>query len=300
MKSLRFLAALAIVLHLCGCRPTETTSANSETAAVYSGRGIVLQLSPDRHTATIRHEKIPGFMGAMTMDFAVKDTNELHHISPNDEITFDLVVQTNSSWIEHIQFQSHHIGDSNVTNDTVLFHLQNDDLKPGDSLPDGELISEDGSRIKLSDFRGRALAFTFFFTTCPLPDYCPRMNRNFTETRQLLETETNASVRWQLLSISFDSAFDTPAMLAGYATFYRGQDTNRWLFCTAPPNTLAALAPGLGLMIIRDTNGIMHNLRTVVLDPRGRIFRQFDGNQWTPSELADAVLSAASQTNAVP
>jgi cytochrome oxidase Cu insertion factor (SCO1/SenC/PrrC family) len=89
-------------------------------------------------------------------------------------------------------------------------------------------------------------------------------------------------------------------MLAGYATFYRGQDTNRWLFCTAPPNTLAALAPGLGLMIIRDTNGIMHNLRTVVLDPRGRIFRQFDGNQWTPSELADAVLSAASQTNAVP
>jgi cytochrome oxidase Cu insertion factor (SCO1/SenC/PrrC family) len=43
----------------------------------------------------------------------------------------------------------------------------------------------------------------------------------------------------------------------------------------------------------------MHNLRTVVVDPQGRIFRQFDGNQWTPRELADAILTAANQTNAV-
>jgi cytochrome oxidase Cu insertion factor (SCO1/SenC/PrrC family) len=39
--------------------------------------------------------------------------------------------------------------------------------------------------------------------------------------------------------------------------------------------------------------GVTHNLRTVVLDPQGRIFRQFDGNQWTPQELADAIVCAA-------
>jgi len=299
MKRITLLVALAAVAFVCGCQPTSTNKTNSNAAPVYSGRGIVLQLSPDRHTATIRHEQIPGYMAAMTMDFTVRDTNELHQISPNDEITFDLVVQTNSSWIEHIQFQSHHIGGSDLTNDTYVFHVPTDELKNGDPLPDGELVSEDGSPVKLSNFRGRALAFTFFFTSCPLPDYCPRMNRNFTETRQLLDAETNTAGRWELLSISFDSGFDKPEILAGYATFYRGQDTNHWLFCTAPTNTLAVLAPSLGLMVIRDTNGIMHNLRTVVVDPQGRIFRQFDGNRWTPRELADAILTAARQANTI-
>jgi cytochrome oxidase Cu insertion factor (SCO1/SenC/PrrC family) len=40
-----------------------------------------------------------------------------------------------------------------------------------------------------------------------------------------------------------------------------------------------------------------HNLRTVVLDPQGRIFRQLDGNQWTPQQLADAILLAAHKTD---
>jgi cytochrome oxidase Cu insertion factor (SCO1/SenC/PrrC family) len=102
-----------------------------------------------------------------------------------------------------------------------------------------------------------------------------------------------------MLSISFDPGFDQPQILAGYATFYRGQDTNHWLFCAAPTNSLTILAPSLGLMIMRDTNGITHNLRTVVVDPRGRIFRQFDGNQWTPRELADAITRAAGQTNLI-
>jgi cytochrome oxidase Cu insertion factor (SCO1/SenC/PrrC family) len=47
-------------------------------------------------------------------------------------------------------------------------------------------------------------------------------------------------------------------------------------------------------MIMRDGENIMaHGLRTVVLDPQGRIFRQLDGNKWTPQELADAILEAA-------
>jgi cytochrome oxidase Cu insertion factor (SCO1/SenC/PrrC family) len=47
-------------------------------------------------------------------------------------------------------------------------------------------------------------------------------------------------------------------------------------------------------MIMHDGDSIMsHNLRTVVLDPRGKIFRQLDGNQWTPQQLADAIREAA-------
>jgi protein SCO1/2 len=292
-----FPLCVALALFACECSPAQAGPPSPSETHDYPARGLVQQISPDRTTATIKHENIPGYMTAMTMDFSVKDTNELLGISPNDEITFHLLVQSNADWIENIQFQSHHISD--VTNNTFIFHLDNNELKNGDLLPNGELIAEDGHLLKLSDFRGRTLAVTFFFTSCPLPDYCPRMNQNFTETRQLLAAQTNAARPWQLLSISFDPNFDKPEILTGYATFYRGSDTNHWLFCAAPTNTLAILAPALGLSILRDTNGIVHNLRTVVVDPRGRIFQQFDGNHWTPRQLAAAILAAAS-TNSAP
>ena len=119
------------------------------------------------------------------------------------------------------------------------------------------------------------------------------MNRNFAEVRKILSTATNAPANWQLLSISFDSSFDTPERLGGYAKFYRGDDTNRWLFIVASTNTLASLAPKVDLSFWREGGSISHNMRTVVLDAAGRISHQFDGNEWTSQELADAITEAA-------
>ena len=70
------------------------------------------------------------------------------------------------------------------------------ELKPGDLLPDYELTSEAGGKIHISDFRGRVLAFTFFFTRCPLPDFCPRMGNNFAKARELLLTQSHAPTNW--------------------------------------------------------------------------------------------------------
>jgi len=147
--------------------------------------------------------------------------------------------------------------------------------------------------VRLADFRGHPVAFTFFFTTCPLPDYCPRMNRNFAEARSILATATNAPTRWQLLSISFDSGFDTPQRLASYAQVYRGNDSAHWLFLVASTNTLAGLAPKVDLSFWQEGGSFSHNLRTVVLNAQGKIFRQFDGNDWTPQQLANAITDAA-------
>jgi cytochrome oxidase Cu insertion factor (SCO1/SenC/PrrC family) len=119
------------------------------------------------------------------------------------------------------------------------------------------------------------------------------MSRNLTETRKLLRSATNAPADWQLLSISFDSALDLPPVLSGYAQFYRGDDTNHWLFAVASSNTLAGLAPKVDLSVWREGGVLSHNLRTVVLDPAGKISRQFDGNDWTPAQLAAAIIEAA-------
>jgi len=81
--------------------------------------------------------------------------------------------------------------------------------------------------------------------------------------------------------------------LSNYANVYRGDDANRWLFAAAATNVLADVAQRLDLMVMRQGNNISHNLRTVVLDPQGRIYKQFDSNQWTPQQLADAIMQTA-------
>ena len=287
MKQIFILCGLLLAL---GCkREASAPPISAATNQTYVVRGVVQAVAPDFHHATIKHEKIPGYMAAMTMDLSVKNTNELKSISAGDEITFTLVVTADNDWIEKIQ----RTGQTVFITPAPTWRVIESELQVGDVLPDYEFISESGRVIRFSDFRGRAVAFTLFFTSCPLPEFCPRMNKNFLEARKILTADTNAPTNWQLLSISFDSSFDTPEILAGYGKFYRGADTYRWLFAVASTNTLASLAPKVDLNFWRENGSISHNLRTVVLDGGGKIFKQFDGNDWTPEQLADAIRAAA-------
>jgi protein SCO1/2 len=277
---------------LAGCKPQ--ASAPPPPGPVpknYFVHGVVQSVALDRRHAVIKHDAIPGYMAAMTMEFPARDTNALNGISAGDEINFTLAVTETDDWIEIIQ----RVGKTNTSglSGPAGWHVVEPELELGDTLPDYEFTDENNRPVRFSDYRGRAVAFTFFFTSCPLPDFCPRMNRNFAEVRKILYTATNAPSNWELLSISFDSSFDTPQMLSGYAKFYRGDDTNCWLFVVASTNTLAGLAPKVDLSFWREGGSISHNMRTVVIDTAGRISHQFDGNEWTPQELADAIIAAA-------
>jgi protein SCO1 len=259
----------------------------------YQGRGVVEKIAPDLQSVTIDHEAIPGYMMAMTMDFPVQNTNELKGVSSGDQIRFTLFVNKNNDWVENIQRTG--LTMPVMTNLMQSMSAVDPELKAGDLLPDGILTTEDGQPIHFSDFHGQALAFTFFFTRCPMPNYCPLMNRNFAAARAAILSTSSAPTNWEFLSISFDSENDTPETLKRYASYYRSENSNHWLFAATTTNTLAILAPALDLMVVHQGASISHNLRTVVLDPQGRIYRQFDGNQWTPQELAEAVLNAARQ-----
>ena len=262
----------------------------------FIARGLVRQLPADGQTVIVRHEDIPGFMPKMTMAFTVRDTSELRGLHVGDAITFTLKATEEDSWIENIK--------STGTNGFALLPpsdpssaslLQIAQMKPGDVLPDAELLAEDGRTIKLSEFQGRALAFTFIFTRCPLPDYCPRMNQHFNRARELLRQRPGGPTNWQFLSISFDPEFDKPGVLNRYAYSYRGKSADRWLFAAAPTNVMSSFVSQLDFRFANEGGSFLHNLRTVVLDPQRRIYRQFDGNKWKAGELADAMAEAAAR-----
>jgi protein SCO1 len=283
---------LFFVLMLAPSAFADPVVGNASTKS-YPVTGVVEKIAPDHHTATIHNQNIPGYMDEMTMDFPVQNTNELNGVSPGDKITFTLIVAKNDDWIENVR----RTGQTAPVNTNAIQTMSAivRELKTKNSLPDGVLTAEDGRDVHFTDFRGQALAFTFFYTRCPLPDYCPRMNQNFAAARDLISSTPGAPTNWEFLSISFDPQGDTPEVLTTFGGFYRHGNPSHWLFAAAPTNTLASLAPALDLMVAHQGDSISHNLRTVVLDPRGRIYCQFDGNQWTPQELADALLTAARQ-----
>jgi protein SCO1/2 len=277
----------AFFLLLAGCDRPAAPATRS-----FDARGVVREIAPDQTKAVIRHEEIPGYMPKMTMELNVRRPVEMRGISVGDEITFRLHAAENTHWIDTI----HRVGKAPEEAPTLTPFLKPKsvkELKVGDEMADAEFLSETGHPMHLKDFRGRALAFTFFFTRCPLPDFCPRMNKNFREARDLLLARPNAPTNWTFLCVSFDSAFDTPAVLRGAAQFYRGTNTTGWRFASATPEVLSDVAPAIDLMVMKEGESFSHNLRTVVLDPKGRIYKQFDGNQWTPQQLAEAVAAAA-------
>jgi len=282
VKGFRIVAFFAILL-LTACHGPRLKPAFQQ----YEAHGVIVHISDDRHLVTIRHDAIPGYMMAMTMEISVRDPHVLAGLVRGDQIDFTLFVNKDDAWVAHATRTGH----ADLPAETTASAAPT--LGPGDLLPDAEFVTEDNRHVRLSDFRGKAVAFTFFFTRCPLPNYCPLMNRNFAQARKILLAQPHGPDNWQFISISFDPDFDTPRQLAASARFYRDENTDRWLFACVTPDSLAHFAAPLGLVVQRMDNSLTHNLRTVVVDPNGKIFRQFNDNLWTPEELAGVMRDAA-------
>lgn len=254
----------------------------------YIVKGVFKESHSAGRTAVIAHETIPGYMDAMTMPFNVKRPDELNGLHSGDKITFRLSVTATDDWIDEIRKTGQTASPEATAPPRQVNQTQ--ELGPGAVLPDCILTNQSGRCFHLSHFRGSALAFTFFFSRCPLPTYCPRMNSNLAAVQKLLSKD-GSKTNWQLLSISFDPEFDTPAHLANYANLYE-TDPRHWNFATSGTNEIRRLGGEFGLILWRENGTITHNLRTVVVDAGGRVQKIFTDNEWQPAELAGEINKA--------
>jgi protein SCO1/2 len=285
--------ALVLAFFLIGCRQESVpaTPAAAFATQTFAAHGIVKSLGTDGRTLVIQHEAISNYMGAMTMPFEVHDSNELAGLNPGDAISFNLVVTPKDGWVRNIHVE----GRAAVALPPVAQTEVPPTARPleeGDIVPDYHFINQLGQRVHLGQYRGQVIALTFFFTSCPFPNYCPRLTSNFGDVMNLLEHATNAPRRWHLLSISFDPKNDTPLRLLTYAKEAH-YDMTHWSFFTGTPAQIGGLANQFGEIFSTEGGSITHNLRTAVIDARGRLNKVFMGNTWTSAELADQMIKAA-------
>jgi protein SCO1/2 len=69
----------------------------------YILNGEVVKLDPATQTATIKGEKIDGWMEAMTMEYPVKDKAEFAKLKPGDRITATVFVSDPNYYIGEIK-----------------------------------------------------------------------------------------------------------------------------------------------------------------------------------------------------
>jgi protein SCO1 len=283
------LICLAAILTACDRKTSQPVAPKQ----VFTVKGVIKELEPDGKTAVIRHEAIPGYMQAMTMPFEVRDTNLLRGLQAGDTISFELAVTPTEGWIEAVTKLSSAAAPPPAQLAPPAMHVSRalEPLDQGDRLPDYHFTNELGEAVSLSEFRGQVVAFTFFFTSCPFPEYCPRMTSNFGHAERQLETMTNAPAHWHLLSISFDPEHDTPRRLATYAQA-ADYDKSHWNFLTGEEDQISGLAEQIGENYWHEGGSIGHNLRTVVVDASGHIRNIIPGSKWSVGELVRDIVKA--------
>ncbi|HEY6403266.1 MAG TPA: copper-binding protein [Blastocatellia bacterium] len=73
----------------------------------YELRGVVKSVDRPNRSATIKHEKVGDYMGAMTMPFLIKDEKALKEMRPGDQIKATLVVTGDGGqWLENVVIES--------------------------------------------------------------------------------------------------------------------------------------------------------------------------------------------------
>lgn len=290
--ALFFCALIACACVSCREAKNEVASGGATNVTTFPVTGVVKELKPDGKTIVIRHEEVTNYMEAMTMPFRVKESEALAGLQPGDEISFRLLVTDDESWIDRVAKTGRTIQLTNVA-------VTATNAAPGGmdtSLLDFKFTNEFHQSVSFNDLKGKAVAFTFFFTRCPIPEFCPRLMKNFAEASEKLQTLAHAPTNWHLLAISFDTKFDTPEVLRAYGRQYN-YDTNHWSFLTGPADKIAELAQASGVNYEPEGTSFNHGFRTLVLDAGGHLQMNFPVGGNLSDMLVVEILKAAAVTN---
>jgi protein SCO1 len=280
--TLLFRSVVVAAIVASGCGRTAPTRQ-------YQLQGQILDVKPDTNEVLVKHEDIPGFMPAMTMPYKVEDAKLLAGKQPGDLITATLVVGETEAHLSRIDKTGH----APVEDTSGPAITASQILKPGEPVPDTTLVDENNAPRPLISLKGHRVALTFMYTTCPQPDFCPLMDRNFAAVQnEIKKTPALADVR--LVSVSFDPAHDTPAVLKTHAKALQA-DPAVWHFVTAGTGDIKGFAAKFGVIAEPSDESpaiLTHNLSTAVIDADGRVVKIRPGNMWTPADLI-ADLNAA-------
>lgn len=281
---------LVTVLFSAGCgRRTETAAAAAAPAEKrYPLTGEVVSVDVARKVLVVHHEEIKDLMPAMTMEFAVSGSDAAA-AKAGQRIRGELIPNDKGNWRLEKIWPDDQAAAAAVSAQAAA--LRQDTLirgngayrEVGEKIPDFALYDQEGNVVRSGRFRGKQVMLNFIFTRCPVATMCPAATMKMMSTQDLARKAGVTDL--ELISITLDPQYDTPAVLKDYAVT-RGMDTTNFTLLTGPEAAIKDLLTQFGVLAEFDDNSFLkHTLATLLINPEGRIIHRSDGSAWEPKDF---------------
>jgi protein SCO1/2 len=160
-------------------------------------------------------------------------------------------------------------------------HEEEQRLPTLDAAPEFALISQDGTEVTLASLRGKVVAVTFIYTSCP--DVCPMLTDKLARIQDELGSDFGSKIAF--VSITTDPERDTPEVLKGYAQAFHANLVG-WSFLSGDPATVLDVAHRYGVAVVKAANGgVDHTLLTTLIDRQGNMRVQYLGYRFDEEEF---------------
>jgi protein SCO1/2 len=280
-------AASVLLIASTGCAKRPATATAATTPKDYALTGEVVSLARERGKVIVKHEEIPGCMPPMTMEFSYEPADEAKlaegtrfHARLIDDGGGNLRLRA----VEPIDARK----EAEIKNAAMVLRQdthtrgKNAFRELGETIPSFSLYNQDGEVFSADRMRGRKIVLNFIYTRCPIATMCPLSTQHMLDLQRAAKAAGVTNL--QLLSISLDPAYDTPAVLKAYSQA-RGIDNANFSFLTGPENAVRDLLQQFGVLVTPEENYLKHTLSTLLIDENGKIIHRVDGSQWTPDDF---------------
>ncbi|HWJ06653.1 MAG TPA: SCO family protein [Steroidobacteraceae bacterium] len=169
-------------------------------------------------------------------------------------------------------------------NDADAAALRTSQAAIGQRVHDLVLIDEHGRPLRLADLRGRPVVVSFVFTNCYV--FCSGLTLHLRDVVRIAR-DALGSDSFDVLTVGFDSANDTPSRLLAYGRDRGIVDDPHWRFVTADPVTVRQFTDDLGFTWTPSPRGFDHVAQVTLLDAGGVVVRQVYGEAFEPPELVE-------------
>jgi protein SCO1/2 len=291
MKAYALLAVLALGLFgAAGCSRSGGPAAPAApvpAAKRYPLTGEVISVDAARKVLVVQHDEIKDFMPAMTMEFGVA-ASDVVAFKPGQRIRAELIPSDKGDWrLEQIwpddkPAAAAIAAQAAALRQDTLIRGRSAYREVGEQIPDFALYDQEGRVVRSGRFRGRQVMLNFIFSRCPVATMCPASTLKMMAVQKLARESGVANL--ELVSLTLDPAYDTPAVLKEYAAV-RGIDTANFSFLTGPDRAIKDLLTQFGIIAEFDGNLLKHTLSTLLIDENGRIIHRADGSAWEPADF---------------
>lgn len=172
-----------------------------------------------------------------------------------------LILKTGKNNFKHLGFYGPR--DVSVNGDTI-YH----------SIPDFNLLNQNGGRVTKKDLEGNIFVADFFFTSCK--SICPKMSNNLVRVSEKFKDRPDVKI----VSYTVNPERDSVPVLADYSKKYFARP-DQWFFLTGPKKELYDLARDGFFMTAMPGDGgpddFIHSDKMVLVDKEGHIRGYYDG-----------------------